>query len=79
MTVSQTYLGYAQVADLLGVLPGTVRSYHNQGRMPEPDARVGKVPGWIPATIESWVASRPGQGTRTDRLRSNRTSEKDTQ
>ena len=77
MTVSTPYLGYGQVASMLQILPGTVRTYYSQGRMPSPDVMVGKTPGWKPETITAWVDTRPGKGARTDRLERNQTNNED--
>jgi hypothetical protein len=43
---------------MIGVLPATLSRY----RLPEPDAMIGTVRGWRPATINEWNASRPGRG-----------------
>jgi hypothetical protein len=60
--VTITYLCRAEVADRIGVTPGSLSRY----KLPVPDAQVGKVRGWLPATIDRWHASRPGRGARTD-------------
>lgn len=60
----------ADIADEWGIEQGTVRRYHHDRRLPEPDAVTGldkrRRPkyGWLPETIAN--APRPGQGTRTD-------------
>lgn len=64
MTVQ--YLGAAEVAARFGLAPKTVRNYTTEGRMPEPDVRIGPVAGWTAATVDEWWANRPGRGARTD-------------
>lgn len=60
------YLSYAEVAAVTGLRESTLRKYAMEGRMPEPDMRVGRSPGWAEDTIKRWIASRPGRGARTD-------------
>lgn len=55
------------LAEVLGVTVGTIRSYRSRGVLPEPDEMVGRTPTWRRRTIEQWRATRPGQGARTDR------------
>jgi predicted DNA-binding transcriptional regulator AlpA len=55
-------LGYAQVADLLGVSQATVRKYNSDGFMPAPDQLVLGRPFWRRATITAWQRQRPGRG-----------------
>jgi len=55
-------LGYAELAELLGVQQGTVRAYRSEGRLPKPDVvRLGR-PFWKPGTINAWQRQRPGRG-----------------
>lgn len=56
------YLDIAGVAREIGVGQSTVRKYKAEGRMPKPDITIGGSPGWKPATIAEWKATRPGQG-----------------
>lgn len=37
-------------------------SYIRPGDLPAPDNVFGRSPVWTPATIDKWLASRPGQG-----------------
>lgn len=37
-------------------------SYIRPGDLPKPDNVFGRSPVWEPATIDAWLASRPGQG-----------------
>jgi hypothetical protein len=48
------YLSRAEVAARIGVKPDTLSRY----RLPEPDALIGTVRGWLPATIDGWHANR---------------------
>lgn len=48
------YLSRAEVAERIGVKPDTLGRY----RLPEPDAMIGTVRGWLPATIDAWHATR---------------------
>lgn len=64
MTVE--YMGPAEVAAYVGLTAGTIRYYAANGRMPDPDVRIGPNGGWSKETIDVWMANRPGQGARTD-------------
>jgi predicted DNA-binding transcriptional regulator AlpA len=56
------YLSRTQVAQRIGVTPGALSRY----KLPEPDAMIGTVRGWLASTIDTWHAQRPGRGARTD-------------
>lgn len=43
---------------MLGVKTDSINGYD----LPPPDALIGKHRGWLPETIESWRAGRPGKG-----------------
>lgn len=58
MKASTRYLSRAEVAARIGVKPNTLSRY----RLPEPDALIGTVRGWLPDTIDRWHKSRPGRG-----------------
>ncbi|MGV9196709.1 helix-turn-helix transcriptional regulator [Arcanobacterium canis] len=64
------YLSLTGLAHRIGISPNTARAYAQQGRLPKPDAIIGGKPGgklgWLPETIDTWQANRPGQGARTD-------------
>lgn len=67
-------LGYAQITQLTAdtrprpIKANSLRALRATGRMPEPDdLSVPDRPRWQRSTIVAWLASRPGQGTRTDR------------
>lgn len=34
----------------------------NKSDIPEPDLTIGRSPAWTQATIDKWLASRPGKG-----------------
>jgi len=53
------YLSVSQVAERTGLSLNTVKSYSQiPGRMPQPDAMIGQVKGWLPETIDRWSARR---------------------
>ena len=60
--MSELYLSRSEVADRIGVKVGTLSRY----RLPEPDVIVGSGDrptfGWLPETIDTWNANRPGRG-----------------
>jgi hypothetical protein len=51
------YLSRAEVAERIGVKPDTLGRY----RLPQPDAMIGSVRGWLPKTIDDWHQNRPGK------------------
>ena len=55
-------LDIAAVAARIGATPATVRSYRTRGYLPAPDVILGQSPGWLPETVEAWIAGRPGKG-----------------
>ena len=68
-------LTMADIAADLGVLPDTVNTYNKRakrrrlagtarpGDLPEPDASLGRTPGWTRETYLRWKTElRPGQG-----------------
>ena len=68
------YLDYEGVAERTGIKPRTLRVYLAQanrrreegtskpGDIPPPDEIFGQSPVWKPATIDRWLARRPGKG-----------------
>lgn len=68
--MTREYLGAADFAARAGLATVTIRSYMRKGLTPPADVIITtpSVPlrGWSPETIDAWLASRPGQGARTD-------------
>lgn len=60
--MATTYLTINDVARMIGVQPATLRKYRSDNRLPKADIQIAQSPAWKPATIEKWIASRPGQG-----------------
>lgn len=58
-----------EAAALAGVTPQTWSEYVARGRAPKPAAYIGRTPLWSRAEVEEWLATRPGQGARTDLTR----------
>ena len=59
------YLTTAEAAELAGITPDTLRSYAWRGQAPEP-RRFGRSLMWRRSVFERWLATRPGQGYRSD-------------
>lgn len=55
-------LDRAAVAARLGIHPDSVTRYIHRGQCPTPDGRAGRSPWWHAATIDAWIANRPGRG-----------------
>lgn len=64
------YLGLTGLAERANITPKTARHYLNGGYLPEADVVVlnggQRVRGWLPETVDHWLANRPGRGARTD-------------
>lgn len=64
------YLSLFGLAERAGIKIATARRYLEDGRLPQPDALIvnesTRVRGWLPETVDRWMASRPGRGARTD-------------
>lgn len=61
LTVSgvRKYLSVAEVADKTGLSLNTIKAYSQiPGRLPEPDAMIGHIRGWLPETIDDWMNRR---------------------
>lgn len=58
--MTEHFLSRAEFAERIGVKPGTLGRYN----LPEPDATIGDVRGWLPETVDGWHAARPGKGGR---------------
>ena len=52
------YLDSKQVGERVGLAHQTVRQMRARGQMPEPDAMIGRAIGWLPETIDKWIAAR---------------------
>ncbi|WP_435058465.1 hypothetical protein [Streptomyces sp. bgisy060] len=77
MPEENPYLDTEAVAEKIGVTAETVRIYLKRTRkriadglvvrpqdLPLPDAQFRRSPAWREATIDAWVANRPGRGHR---------------
>jgi hypothetical protein len=68
--MTREYLGAADFAARAGLAVATIRSYMRKGLTPPADVQIstpnGPLRGWSVDTIDAWLASRPGQGARTD-------------
>jgi predicted DNA-binding transcriptional regulator AlpA len=53
------YLSRPEVAERIGVLPDTLNKY----KLPEPDALIGRLKGWLPETIDAWNDARPSKSS----------------
>lgn len=60
--MTQVFLGASEFAERIGVSPNSMKRYD----LPQPDALIGKVRGWLPETVDAWNECRPGQGFRSD-------------
>lgn len=58
------YLDTAALAARVGLSPDTIRTYRRRTPhlVPEPDVMVGEFAGWLPETVDAWLAQRPGPG-----------------
>jgi hypothetical protein len=56
----------AGVAQVARTTPSTIRALVSRHLLPPPQRRVGRTPLWSLPVIEHWLATRPGQGARTD-------------
>lgn len=63
-SVTGAILDRAAVAARLGIHPDSVTRYRKRRThpFPEPDGRAGQSDWWYEATIDAWIASRPGSG-----------------
>lgn len=73
-TMTNEYLDYDGVSERTGIQSKTLRVYLAQanrrreegtskpGDIPPPDEVFGQSPVWKPATIDKWLARRPGRG-----------------
>jgi hypothetical protein len=63
---SQVMLTRDEVAAMVGVTADTWSAYVARRYAPPPDEHIGRTPRWRRSTIASYLAARPGQGSRTD-------------
>lgn len=59
-------LSAREAAALAGLQASTWDAYVTRGYAPEPDGRLGNQRWWYRSTVETWMATRPGRGARTD-------------
>ena len=59
------WLRVEDVAKLLGIRPGTVRTYAARDQMPAP-SYVGRTPVWRREVIEEWARNRPRKPLRKE-------------
>lgn len=53
------YLSVTEFAERAGLSRNTVKAYSQiPGRIPEPDAMIGRVKGWLPETVDAWISRR---------------------
>jgi len=47
---------YAQIAELTGKSPATLRVWRNRGKLPNADYFIGEIgwPAWNPSTVKEW-------------------------
>lgn len=53
------YLTMADIAERLEMSHGWLRQLRLQGRLPDPDAKIGPRVGWLPETIAKWQEEHP--------------------
>lgn len=54
------YLSTAGFAQHLGLATGTIETYDRQKKLPVPNARIGRIKGYLIPTIDEWDDRRPG-------------------
>lgn len=66
--MSEERLSVAAAAKMAGLKTDTFRAYVTRGHAPQPDG-IDEVFGrryWYRATVQTWMDTRPGRGSRTD-------------
>jgi predicted DNA-binding transcriptional regulator AlpA len=51
-----------QFADYIGKPVGTIDTYRQRQRLPEPDGMLGRSPWWWRSSIDHWLKTRPRPG-----------------
>lgn len=52
-------LSLGEFATLAGAQPQSFHNYHAQGRLPEPDGKIGRTHWWWASTARRWLRERP--------------------
>ena len=65
--MAERYLGVTEVAAVLDVVPGTVKSYISRGSFPAPDVYIGDIRGWKLATIRAYKKTRNPKNVKAGR------------
>lgn len=50
-------LDYAAISERTGLKPDVLRLWKSRDKMPQPDYMIAQSPGWLPATIDAWIAT----------------------
>lgn len=58
MARTQELYDYAKIAAETGIDPAKLRVWHQRGKLPESDFRVGQSPAWTAATIHPWIQAQ---------------------
>lgn len=65
MSKTVIYLSTSEMAERLGLVSrGSLPK-----NLPEPDALIGSIRGWLPETVDEWQRNRPGRGGRPPKKR----------
>lgn len=54
----EALLSYAEIAELAGIRPSTLRAYRRRGYLPLPDEMLADRPRWRRSTVERWLRAR---------------------
>lgn len=46
---------YRDLAEQTGIPVQTLYVWHNRGKLPPEDYRVGQSPAWLPETVRAWI------------------------
>ncbi len=75
---SEKWMTADEAAEAAGVTPGTWTGYVSRGQAPEPtrfDPKTGRRL-WARASVEFWLANRPGRGARGTKRAKQRAAER---